>query len=94
MTSAGHFDLSKKIGVKRVINASGPETALGTSSVDPEVVREVGKILSSFIDIDELQKRASQTIALATGAQAGCVTACAEAEMDLRKYIGAQGSAW
>jgi len=75
--------LYKELGLKRVINASGPETPLGASSVDSEIINEMGRILPLFVDIDELQKKASKVIAWATGAEAGCVTACAAAGIAL-----------
>lgn len=62
-----------------VINASGTMTSLGASRVAPEVRRPVDRILASFVDMDELQSRASEVIARATGAEAGCVTASSAA---------------
>lgn len=73
------LNLYKKLGLKRIINASGPETKLGSSSVDLKVINEMGRILPLFVDIDELQRKASEVIAWASGADAGCVTACAGA---------------
>lgn len=67
----------------RIINVSGTMTSLGASKVAPEVVDAVSGVLPSFVFIDELQARASRIIAKATGAEAGCVTACSAAAMTL-----------
>ena len=64
-----------------VINASGTMTGIGASRVAPEVRASVDGILGEFVEMDELQARASSVIARATGAAAGCVTACAAAAM-------------
>ncbi|MGI9507096.1 MAG: aminotransferase class V-fold PLP-dependent enzyme, partial [Geminicoccaceae bacterium] len=39
------------------------------------------RILASFVDMEELQSRASAVIARLTGADAGCITACSAAAM-------------
>ena len=64
-----------------VINASGTMTSLGASRVPPQTRALVDHILASFVDMDELQARAGAVIARLTGAEAGCVTACAAAAM-------------
>ena len=68
-------------GLTPVINASGTMTSLGASRVQPETRALVDRILASFVDMDELQSRAGAVIARLTGAEAGCVTACAAAAM-------------
>ncbi len=68
-------DIRPELGLRRVINVSGTMTALGASIVVPDAVRMVEGVLTEFVEIDELQRRASQTIAQATGGEAGCVTA-------------------
>ena len=64
-----------------VINASGTMTSLGASRVQPETRALVDRILASFVDMDELQARASAVIARLTGAEAGCITGCSAAAM-------------
>jgi len=64
-----------------VINAAGTMTGIGASRVLPEVREAVQAILGSFVEMDALQARASQVIARATGAEAGCVTACSAAAL-------------
>ena len=51
-------------------------TALGASSVSAEVIAAATSILPRFVVMAELQAAASRAIAEATGAEAGCVTAC------------------
>ncbi len=71
------------LGLRQVINASGTMTSLGASIARPEVIAAVTEILPHFVEIDDLQRRASTAIADATGAEAGCVTACAAAGMSI-----------
>lgn len=66
-------------GLRPVINGAGPLTVLGGAPVSQEVISEVVRVLPEFVEIRDLQRRASQVIAEATGAEAGCVTACAAA---------------
>ena len=75
--SAG--DIREQLGVRPVINVSGTMTALGASIVVPEAVDAVGAILSQFVEIDDLQRRASAVIARLCGAEAGFVTASCSA---------------
>lgn len=62
-----------------VINAAGTMTSIGASRVHPEIARLVTGLLGSFVQMDQLQTRASAVIAAATGADAGCVTGCSAA---------------
>jgi D-glucosaminate-6-phosphate ammonia-lyase len=62
---------------KELINVSGTMTALGSSSVSPEVIAQMDEVLPKFVDMVKLQKEASKVISRVIGAQAGCVTACA-----------------
>jgi L-seryl-tRNA(Ser) seleniumtransferase len=52
-------------------------TSLGASRVAPQVAAMSIEMLNHFVDIDQLQARASQVIARLTGAEAGCVTSSA-----------------
>ena len=70
-------DIISRLDLKRIINASGTMTALGASRVPPPVAAMAVEMLDHFVDIDALQARASQWIARATGAEAGCVTSSA-----------------
>jgi len=70
-------DIISRLGLKRIVNASGTMTALGASRVSPAVAATAVEILDYFVDIDALQARASQWIARATVAEAGFVTSSA-----------------
>src|SRR5438874_2819416 len=72
-------DIRPALGLRRIINVSGTMTALGASIVVPEAVETVEAILTEFVEINDLQRRASQAIARATGAEAGCITASCSA---------------
>lgn len=68
---------------KRLINVSGTMTSLGASRAVPEAVAAISDILTRFVDMDELQARASAVIARATGAEAGYVTSSSASGMAL-----------
>ena len=76
-------DIRKRLGLRPVINVSGTMTALGASIVVPEAVEAVATILSEFVEIGDLQRRASEAIAELTGAEAGFVTASCSAGISL-----------
>ncbi len=77
------MDLYEKYRLTRVINACGKMTHLAGAIVLPDVVEEVTQAMGCFYDLDELQDRAGEVIARATGAQWGCVTACTAAGISL-----------
>ena len=72
-------DIRPQLGLRPIINVSGTMTSLGASIVVPEAVQMVEGILSEFVEINELHRRACATIAQATGAEAGCITASCSA---------------
>lgn len=76
-------DIRRRLGLRPIINVSGTMTHLGASSVVPAAVRAVAEILPEFVELNDLHRRASQTIARLTGAEAGFVTACASAGITL-----------
>ena len=69
-------ELESKYGVRRLLNAMGMSTIVGANVVPPEIRRIADEAMSMSFDIDKLQAAAGRTIAKATGAEAGCVTAC------------------
>jgi D-glucosaminate-6-phosphate ammonia-lyase len=77
--TATRSDIRARLGLRPVINVSGTMTALGASIVVPEAVRAVAEILPEFVEINDLQRKASAVIARLTGGAAGCVTASASA---------------
>ncbi|HEY2051080.1 MAG TPA: aminotransferase class V-fold PLP-dependent enzyme [Caulobacteraceae bacterium] len=76
-------DIRTRLGVRHVINVSGTMTALGACIVVPEAVEAVSAILSEFVEIDDLQRKASAAIARLCGAEAGFVTASCSAGITL-----------
>ena len=76
-------DVVGTLSVRRVVNASGTMTSLGASSATREAIEAATRILPVFVAIDELQRHASQVIAVSTGAESGFVTACAAAGLTL-----------
>ena len=77
------MDLYEKYRLTRIINACGKMTHLAGASVLPEVMAAVDAATPCFFDIEELQERAGEVIARATGAEWGCVTACTAAGITL-----------
>jgi D-glucosaminate-6-phosphate ammonia-lyase len=77
--SESHLDIRRRLGLRPIINVSGTMTALGASIVVPEAVRAVAEILPEFVEIADLQRKASAVIARLTGTEAGFVTASASA---------------
>src|SRR4051794_41969203 len=67
-------DIRPELGLRQVINVSGTMTSLGASIVVPEAVDAVRRILSEFVEIGELHRKASAGIAAATGGEAGART--------------------
>ena len=76
-------DIRERLGLRPIINVSGTMTALGASTVVPEAVRAVSQILPEFVEINDLQRKASAVIARLTGAEAGFVTASASSGITL-----------
>jgi L-seryl-tRNA(Ser) seleniumtransferase len=71
------------LGLTPVINASGTMTVIGASRVVPEAVEAVRAILTEFVDIGDMQRRASQSIRAATGAEAGLITSSSASAITL-----------
>ncbi len=67
-------------------------TFLGASIAAPEVVETVAAILSEFVEISDLQRRASETIARLCGTEAGFVTASASAGITVSVAAAMTGS--
>jgi L-seryl-tRNA(Ser) seleniumtransferase len=76
-------DIRKQLGVRPVINVSGTMTALGACIAVPEAIEAVGAILSEFVEIDDLQRKASAVIARLCQAEAGFVTASCSAAITM-----------
>jgi L-seryl-tRNA(Ser) seleniumtransferase len=76
-------DIRTALGVRPIINVSGTMTGLGASIVVPEAVAAVTAVLTEFVEVDDLQRRASTVIARLCGAEAGFVTASCAAAITL-----------
>lgn len=76
-------DIRTKIGLRPVINVSGTMTSLGASIVVPEAIEAMTAILPQFVEINDLQRKASTIIARLTGGEAGFVTASCSAGISL-----------
>ena len=85
MTKQGHNHLPQRgdprgeLGLRPVINVSGTMTALGASIIVPEAIDAMARIAPEFVEMTDLQRKASTHIARLTGAEAGTVTACCSA---------------
>jgi L-seryl-tRNA(Ser) seleniumtransferase len=76
-------NIRTRLGLRPIINVSGTMTGLGASIVVPEAVAAVTAILTEFVEIDDLQRRASATIARLCATEAGFVTASCAAAISL-----------
>lgn len=69
----------ERLGLRPIINARGTHTRLGGTLMRPEVLEAMQAAAGAYVVLDELQDRASEVIARATGAEAGHVIGGAEA---------------
>ncbi|MDV4158591.1 MULTISPECIES: aminotransferase class V-fold PLP-dependent enzyme [Rhizobium] len=76
-------DIRPSLGLRPVINVSGTMTSLGASIVVPEAISAMASILPHFVEISDLQRKASAVIARLTGGEAGFVTASCSAGISL-----------
>ncbi|NLS08350.1 aminotransferase class V-fold PLP-dependent enzyme [Rhizobium sp. P32RR-XVIII] len=76
-------DVRPSLGLRQVINVSGTMTSLGASIVVPEAIAAMSAILPQFVEINDLQRKASTVIARLTGAEAGFVTASCSSGISL-----------
>ena len=70
-------------GLRPIINVSGTMTALGASIAVPAAVQAAQAILPEFVEMSDLHRLASKTIARLCGAEAGFVTASCSAGITL-----------
>jgi L-seryl-tRNA(Ser) seleniumtransferase len=82
----------QRLDVPRVVNCVGYATRVGGSSPDEAVVRAMAEAQDSFVEIDDLQQAAWQTIARHTSAQGGIVTCGAGAALTLAAAACLAGS--
>jgi L-seryl-tRNA(Ser) seleniumtransferase len=80
------------LGLRPVINVSGTMTSLGASIVVPEAIAAMSSILPHFVEMGDLHRLASRTIARLTGGEAGFVTASCAAGITLAIGAAMTGS--
>ncbi|MCQ8781613.1 aminotransferase class V-fold PLP-dependent enzyme [Mangrovibrevibacter kandeliae] len=76
-------EIRTRLGLRQVINVSGTMTSLGASIITEPAIAAMAEIAPEWVEIDDLQRRASATIARLTGAEAGFVTACCAAGISM-----------
>jgi L-seryl-tRNA(Ser) seleniumtransferase len=76
-------DIYEELDVPTVVNAAGTKTRIGGSLIREEAVEAMASAAESFVRISDLQARASELIAEATGAEAGYVSSGAAAGLEL-----------
>lgn len=81
--SLHNSDIRTRLGLRQVVNVSGTMTFLGASIIGPEAIATMAEIAPEWIEIDDLQRKASATVARLTGAEAGFVTACCAAGISM-----------
>jgi D-glucosaminate-6-phosphate ammonia-lyase len=69
----------ERLGVRPIVNAKGPSTRVSGGILAESVARAMVEASQACVDMAELQARASEIIAGATGAEAGYVTSGAAA---------------
>ncbi len=72
-------NIFERIGVRTIINAKGPSTRVSGAAMPLEAAAAMAEASGYFVDMAQLQGRASEIIAQYTGAQAGYVTSGAAA---------------
>lgn len=77
------MDIYERLKIRKRVNGAGLLTRLGGSLMAPEVLDAMREAAQSYVDIAELQTRASEIIARHTGAEAGLVTSGAAAALTL-----------
>lgn len=76
-------DIRAQLGLRPIINVSGTMTSLGASIVVPEAIAAMAAILPQFVEINDLQRKASVIISRLTGGEAGFVTASCSSGISL-----------
>ena len=71
------------LGVRPIINASGPVTRLGGAAMPQTVLEAIQDAAREWVPIEQLQAAASKMISQVTGAEAGLVTSGAAASLTL-----------
>jgi len=73
------MDVYDKLGVKKLINAAGTLTGIGSSLMRPEVLAAMTEASKYFVDMHELHQKVGERIANMLGVEAAFVTSGAAA---------------
>lgn len=73
------MNIYEKIGLQRIVNASGRMTYLGVSTISDEVARTAVEGGQNYVLISDLIDKAGELISAHTGAEDSCVTCSASA---------------
>lgn len=76
-------DYRARLGLRPVINVSGTMTSLGASIMHEDAIAAMAEIAPQWVEMDDLQRRASAVISRLTGGEAGFVTACCAAGISM-----------
>lgn len=72
-------DYRARHGLRPVINVSGTMTSLGASIIHDDAIAAMAEIAPQWVEMDDLQRRASAVISRLTGGETGFVSACCAA---------------
>ncbi|GAB5376778.1 MAG: aminotransferase class V-fold PLP-dependent enzyme [Acuticoccus sp.] len=70
-----NLPIRERLGLRPAVNVNGTMTALGASIVVPQAIRAMSEMASQWVEMDDLQRKASAVIARLTGGEAGFITA-------------------
>jgi D-glucosaminate-6-phosphate ammonia-lyase len=76
MTDRINSTIRDRLGLRPMINVSGTMTSYGASIIVPEAIQAMAEIASQWVEMDDLQRKASAVVARLTGGEAGFITAC------------------
>ncbi len=68
-----------RLGVRRIVNASGTLTKLGGCRVSPNALQAMQEIAGEFVDMNELTEKAGSYVAKLAGAEDAMITSGAAA---------------
>lgn len=85
-------DIYRELGVREVVNAAGTKTRIGGSLIREEALEAMNSAAEGFVELGDLQARASELIRDVTGAEAGYVTSGADAGLLLGAAAAIAGS--
>ncbi len=76
-------EVLEKLGIKRIVNASGTLTVLGGNRLVPEALKAMEEVSGKFVDMEELSRRAGEYVAKLIGVPGALITSGAYAGLVL-----------